>query len=45
VDANAPKELQKLGRVLQRIMLGEKNVDLSGLREEWREVIQRMTLL
>jgi len=23
-------------------MIGEKNVDLSGLREEWREVIQRM---
>jgi hypothetical protein len=44
VDANAPKELQKLGRVLQRIMLGDKNVDLSGLREEWREVIQRLAL-
>jgi tetratricopeptide (TPR) repeat protein len=42
VDANVPKELQKLGRVLQRVMLGDKNVDLSGLREEWREMIERM---
>jgi len=27
-DSSAPKELQELGRVLQRIMLGDKNVDL-----------------
>jgi hypothetical protein len=41
-DSSAPQELQQLGRVLQRIMLGERNVDLSSLPREWAEVIQRM---
>ncbi len=41
-DSSAPKELQELGRVLQRIMLGERNVDLSSLPREWAELIQRM---
>jgi hypothetical protein len=43
-DLSAPKEVQELGRVLQRIMLGEKNVDLSGLREEWREAVRKETM-
>jgi hypothetical protein len=43
-DSSAPKEVQELGRVLQRIMAGVKDVDLSGLPEEWREVIQRLVL-
>jgi hypothetical protein len=41
-DSSAPKELQELGRVLQRIILGERNVDLSSLPREWAELIQRM---
>jgi hypothetical protein len=41
-DSSAPKELQELGRVLQRIMLGERNIDLSSLPREWAELIQRM---
>jgi hypothetical protein len=41
-DASAPKELQELGRVLQRIMLGDRNMDLSSLPKEWAELIQRM---
>jgi hypothetical protein len=43
-DSSAPKEVQELGKVLQRVMLGARNVDLSGLPEEWREVIQRLVL-
>ena len=44
IDPNAPAELQSLGKVLQRIMIGEKNVDASrsALTEEMREVIERM---
>ena len=40
-DSSAPREVQELGRVLQRIMLGDKNVDLSGLREEWAEAVRK----
>jgi hypothetical protein len=40
-DSSAPKELQELGRVLQRIMAGVKDVDLSGLPEEWAEAVRR----
>jgi hypothetical protein len=40
-DSSAPKEVQELGRVLQRIMIGDKNVDLSGLPEEWAEAVRK----
>ena len=39
-DSSAPKEVQELGRVLSRIMIGDKNVDLSGLPEEWAEAVR-----
>jgi hypothetical protein len=41
VDSNAPKEVQELGRVIQHVMLGDKNVDLSGLPEAWAEAVER----
>ncbi len=41
-DSNAPKELQELGRVIQRVMPGNGNVDVSSLPREWAEAIQRM---
>ena len=41
-DASAPKKIQELGRVLTQIMAGVKGMDLSGLPEEWREMIERM---
>jgi tetratricopeptide (TPR) repeat protein len=40
-DSSAPQELQQLGRVLQRIMLGDRNVDLSSLPMEWAELVER----
>ena len=40
IDSNAPAELQSLGKVLQRIMIGEKNVDLSALTGELREMVE-----
>ncbi|MEZ0396218.1 MAG: tetratricopeptide repeat protein [Anaerolineales bacterium] len=43
-DPAAPPELQALGKALQRLMIGEKNVDLSALPEEWREMIERLAL-
>ncbi|NOH03088.1 MAG: tetratricopeptide repeat protein [Chloroflexi bacterium] len=42
-DSSAPKEVQELGSALQRIMLGDKNVDLSGLPEGWAELIKSQT--
>ena len=41
-DSSVPAEMRELGRVLQRIMIGDKNVDLSSLPKEWAEMIQRM---
>ena len=41
-DASVPAEMRELGRVLQRIMIGDKNADLSSLPKEWAELIQRM---
>jgi hypothetical protein len=35
------KELQALGRVIQRVMLGDKNVDVSSLLGEWAELVKR----
>jgi hypothetical protein len=42
-DSNAPKEVHELGRVIQRVMLGDGNVDLSGLPEVWGELIKSQT--
>jgi len=41
IDSNAPAELQSLGKVLQRIMISEKNVDLSALTDELREMVEK----
>jgi len=41
IDSNAPAELQSLGKMLQRIMIGEKNVDLSVLTDELREMVEK----
>ena len=41
-DSSVPAEMRELGRVLQRIMIGDKNADLSSLPKEWAELIQRM---
>ena len=38
-DSSAPKEVHELGKVLQRIMAGGKNVDLSSLPREMAEWI------
>ena len=40
-DSSVPEELRELGRVLQRIMVGEKNVDLSSLPKEWVELVKK----
>jgi tetratricopeptide (TPR) repeat protein len=40
-DLSLPKEHNELGRVLQRIILGEKNVDLSSLPKDWAEAVTR----
>jgi hypothetical protein len=40
-DPAAPAELRALGRVLQRLMLGDSRVDLSGLPAAWVEVIRK----
>ncbi len=40
-DSSAPKELQALGKVLQRILLGSTNVDLSALPDEWAELVRK----
>lgn len=39
-DTSAPKEVQELGKVIQGVMLGDKNVDLSGLPDEFAEAIR-----
>ncbi len=40
-DSSVPAELRELGRVIQRVMLGDKNVDLSSLPREWAEAVRR----
>ena len=40
-DSSVPAEMRELGRVLQRIMIGDKNVDLSSLPREWAELVKR----
>ncbi len=41
VNSDAPEEVRALGKVLQRIMLGDKEVDLSSLPKEWAEVVRK----
>ena len=41
-DSSVPAEMRELGRVLQRIMIGDKNVDLLSLPREWADAIERM---
>lgn len=41
IDSNSPAELQVLGKVLQHIMIGEKNVDLSTLTDGLREMVEK----
>jgi len=40
-DSSVPAEMRELGRVLQRIMIGDKNVDLSSLPREWAELVRK----
>ena len=40
-DSSVPAEMRELGRVLQRIMIGDKNADLSSLPKEWAEAVER----
>jgi len=40
-DSSVPAEMRELGRVLSRILAGDAKVDLSGLREEWREMVEK----
>jgi len=40
-DSNVPAEMRELGRVLQRIMIGDKNADLSSLPREWAELVRK----
>ncbi|MBI5840068.1 MAG: tetratricopeptide repeat protein [Chloroflexi bacterium] len=40
-DSSVPAEMRELGRVLQRIMIGDRNVDLSSLPREWAEAVKR----
>jgi hypothetical protein len=42
-DSSVPAEMRELGRVLQRIMIGDRNVDLSSLPREWGELIKSQT--
>ena len=40
-SSDAPEEQRELGRVLSRILAGEKNVDLSGLTGELRKMVEK----
>ncbi|GEM_PF-4076176 len=40
-DPAAPSELRTLGRVLQRLMIGDSRVDLSALPAAWAEESSR----
>ncbi|MBX3038593.1 MAG: tetratricopeptide repeat protein [Anaerolineales bacterium] len=40
-DPNTPAEMRVLGMVLLQIMSGEKNVDLSALPREFREMVEK----
>ena len=40
-DSSIPAEVRELGRVLSRIMIGDRNADLSSLPREWAEVVRK----
>ena len=40
-DFNAPEELRALGKVLQRIMIGDTKVDLSSLPPELADQVRK----
>jgi hypothetical protein len=40
-DSSVPAEMRELGRVIQRVMLGDRNVDVSSLPREWGEAVRR----
>ena len=40
-NPSVPAEVRELGMVLQRIMIGDKNVDLSSLPKEWAELVKK----
>ncbi len=40
--SSVPAEMRELGRIIQRVMLGDRNVDVSSLPREWVEMIERM---
>ncbi len=40
IDPQAPSHVQELGKVLQRLMSGIKNPDLSALTEEIRKIVE-----
>jgi len=40
-DASVSAEMRELGRVIQRVMLGDQNVDVSSLPGEWAEAVKR----
>lgn len=40
-DSSVPAEMRELGRVLQRIMIGDRNADLSSLPKELREMVEK----
>ena len=39
-DENQPAEVQVLGKVLQKVLMGEKQPSLSGLPDEWAQLIE-----
>ena len=40
-DSSVPAEMRELGRVLSRILAGDKKVDLSSLSREWAELVKK----
>jgi len=40
-DSSVPAEMRELRRVLQRIMIGDRNDDLSSLPREVREIVEK----
>lgn len=41
MDSSVPREVQELGRVVQRVMLGDRNVAVSSLPREWVEMVKK----
>lgn len=41
MDSSMPRELQELGKVLQKVLNGDKDLDLSSLTDEWRAIVEK----